>query len=308
MWELVVAEVGYQPDWTETLSASFMRNAFIGGALVALAAGALGYFVVVRQHAFAAHALAHIGFPGATGALLVGVPVTLGLAVFCVGGALAIALFGRRLAERDVATGTILAFATGLGVLFASLATRSASTVTSVLFGNLLAISVDELVTFGIFTAGLVAVLVTIGRPLVFASVNPEVAEARGVPIRALNVVFMVLLALVITMAIQVVGTLLLFGLVVTPPASALAFTARPMRVAVLGTAIALSSVVIGLVLSAMFNLPPSFVIITIAFVVWLASLWVTRQRRPPQPIPTGDVHVHARASVLAPPTRVGPG
>jgi zinc/manganese transport system permease protein len=297
----MLAEVGYQDDWVEILGAEFMRNAFIGGALVAIAAGALGYFVVVRQHAFAAHALAHIGFPGATGALLVGAPVMLGLAVFCVGGALAIGLFGNRMAERDVATGTILAFATALGVLFASLSTRSANTVTSVLFGNLLAISTDELLTFGAFTVGLLVVVTVIGRPLVFASVNPRVAEAKGVPVRALNIAFMVLLALVITMAIQVVGTLLLFGLVVTPPASALAFTARPLRVAALGTLIALASVAIGLVLSAMFNLPPSFVIVSVAFAVWLVSVGVARSQRRERSVPTGDAHLDAPGSVLAP-------
>ena len=165
--------------------------------------------------------------PGATGAVLIGVPVTLGLAVFTVAGALAIGLMGKRLADREIATGTILAFATGLGVLFNSMTTRNANAVTNVLFGNLLAISTDQLVTFGLFTLGLGIVLAIVARPLVFASVNPEVAEAKGVPVRALGVVFMVALALVITMAVQVVGTLLLFGLVVTPAAAALAITAH---------------------------------------------------------------------------------
>ncbi len=268
----VLAEVGYQSNWTDALTSEFMRNAFVGGALVALAAGAMGYFVVVRQHAFAAHALAHIGFPGATGALLVGAPVMLGLAVFCIGGSLAIAAFGEKLSERDVATGSILAFATALGVLFSSLSTRSANTVTNVLFGNLLAISPGDLIVFGCFTAGLLAVMIMIGRPLVFASVNPRVAESRGVPVRALNVAFMVLLALVVTMAIEVVGTLLLFGLVVTPAATALVITARPLRVALLGGFIALASVAIGLVLSAMFNLPPSFLIVGLSFAVWVGT------------------------------------
>ena len=144
-----LAEVSFQSNWWQVLQSDFMRNALIGGAVVAVAAGLLGYFVVIRQHAFAAHALAHIGFPGATGAILIGVPVTLGLAVFTIGGALAIGLLGRQVADREVSTGTILAFATGLGVLFNSLASRNANTITNVLFGNLLAISTDELVTFG---------------------------------------------------------------------------------------------------------------------------------------------------------------
>jgi zinc/manganese transport system permease protein len=275
----VLAAIGYQSDWVDILSAGFMRSAMIGGVLVALAAGLLGYFVIVRQHAFAAHALAHIGFPGATGAVLIGVPVTLGLAVFTVGGALAIGLLGKRLAEREIATGTVLALATGIGVLFNSMTTRNA--VTNVLFGNLLAVSHDQLWTFGLFTLGLAIVLAVVARPLVFASVNPEVAEAKGVPVRLLGVVFMIALALVITMAVQVVGTLLLFGLVVTPAAAALAISARPATVAVLSTLFGVLCVLVGLLLSAMFNLPPSFVIVTLSFVIWLVAIVATRERHP---------------------------
>lgn len=276
---VVAARIGYQSNWVDVLSAGFMRNAIIGGLLVAVAAGVLGYFVIVRQHAFAAHALAHIGFPGATGAILIGVPVTLGLAVFTVGGALAIGLLGKRLADREIATGTILALATGLGVLFNSMTTRNASAVTSVLFGNLLAISTQQLWTFGLFTLVLALVLAAVARPLVFASVNPEVAEAKGVPVRLLGVVFMVALALVITMAVQVVGTLLLFGLVVTPAAAALAISARPSVVALLSTAFGATSVVVGLLLAAMFNLPPSFAIVTLSFAIWLGSIVIYRER-----------------------------
>lgn len=283
----LLAEVSFQSNWWEVLQTDFMRNALIGGAVVAVAAGLLGYFVVIRQHAFAAHALAHIGFPGATGAILIGVPVTLGLAVFTIGGALAIGLLGRQVADREVSTGTILAFATGLGVLFNSLASRNANTITNVLFGNLLAISTDELVTFGLLSAVVIAVLAVIARPLTFASVDEHVAEARGVRVRALGVVFLVLLALVITMAVQVVGTLLLFALVVTPSATALRLTARPMRVALLGTAIGLFGVVGGLTLSTMFNLPPSFFVVSLVFVIWLVTLAATRTRHGGTPAAT---------------------
>ena len=269
----LLAGIGYQQNWIDVLGATFMRHAFIGGTLVALASGLIGYFVVVRRDAFAAHALAHIGFPGATGAALVGAPVTLGLAVFCVAGGLAIGAFGKRVDRREVATGTVLAFATSLGVLFASMATDSAASVTSVLFGNLLAISTDQLIVFGAMTVVLVVAMVIIARPLLFASISPEVAEARGVPVRALAIAFLVLLALVVAMATQVVGTLLLFALVVTPAAAALALTARPVVVVAGATAIALGIVWGGLVISAMFNLPPSFPIVSLAFATWLAAL-----------------------------------
>ena len=281
--------VEFQPDWLEVLQSPFMQHALIGGSLVAVAAGLLGYFVITRQNAFAAHALAHIGFPGATGAILVGAPVTLGLAVFCIGGGLLIGLLGRRVADREMATGTILALATALGVLFASLASANAGTTTAVLFGNLLAITTDQLLVYGAFTAVVVLVLALIARPLVFASVDPAVAEARGVPVRALGLAFVVLLALTITMAVQVVGTLLLFALVVTPAATALRITARPGVVAALSVGLALVSVWGGLVLATMVDLPPSFFVVALAVLAWLVVLAATgprarrrRVRRPP--------------------------
>jgi len=150
-----------------------------------------------------------------------------------------------------------------------------------VLFGNLLAISTDQLWVFGGFTAVVVGVLAVIARPLVFSSVDPTVAEARGVPVRALGVAFVVLLALTITMAVQVVGTLLLFALVVTPAAAALRMTARPGLVAVIAVGIALGSVWVGLVLSAMVNLPPSFFVTSLAVLTWAVTLLVTRDRAP---------------------------
>jgi zinc/manganese transport system permease protein len=282
-----LAAVRFQSNWLQILQSPFMQHALIGGSLVAVAAGLLGYFVITRQNAFAAHALAHIGFPGATGAILVGAPVTLGLAVFCVGGGLLIGLFGRRVADREMATGTILALATALGVLFASLASANASTTTSVLFGNLLAISQDQLLVYGAFTLAVVGTLAVLARPLMFASVDPAVAEARGVPVRALGLAFVVLLALTITMAVQVVGTLLLFALVVTPAATALRITARPVRVAVISVALALGAVWGGLVLSAMVDLPPSFFIVSLAVTAWVVVLAVVgrRSRRPAQPL-----------------------
>jgi zinc/manganese transport system permease protein len=276
----LLAEIGWQANWLDVMSTTFMHHALIGGTLVAISSGLIGYFVVIRRDAFASHALAHIGFPGATAAVLLGAPVTLGLAVFCIGGGLAIGALGKRVDRREIATGTVLAFATSLGVLFASMAAQSANTITNVLFGNLLAISEDQLVTFGVLTVVVVLALGVMARPLLFASINPQVAEAKGVPVRALGVAFMVLLAIVITMAVQVVGTLLLFALVVTPAATAIAITARPVAVVSIGTAIGLVAVWAGLVLSAMFNLPPSFPIVTIAFVGWLVTLALTRDSR----------------------------
>ena len=254
--------------------------------------------VVVRQHAFAAHALAHIGFPGATAAILVGAPVTLGLAVFCVGGGLLIGLFGKRVAEREIATGTVLAASMGLGVLFASLASANASATTSVLFGNLLAISSDQLLVFGGFTVAVVVALAVLARPLLFASVDPTVAEARGVPVRGLGIAFTVLLALTVTMAVQVVGALLLFALVVTPAATALHLTARPGRVAAISVVLALAAVWIGLVLAAMVDLPPSFFIVGVSTLFWAVAL-TTVPRRHRRAATTTHEHHHPVSASL---------
>jgi zinc/manganese transport system permease protein len=269
--------IGYQDNWWQILMSPFMHNALLGGTIVALAAGLIGYFIVVRNTAFAAHALAHIGLPGATGAVLVGLPVAFGLGVFCVGGALVIGALGKRATDREVATGTVLALATGFGLFFNSLATKNSNTITNVLFGNLLAISGEQIATF----AGLLAVLaLTIGlvyRPLLYSSVNAQVAEAKGVPVRMLSLIFMALLGLAITMAVQAVGTLLLFALVVTPAATAIMLTPRPSAAMLISTVISLVSVWLGLGLSAVFNLPPSFVIVTIACSVWFV-VWASQR------------------------------
>lgn len=276
-----VMAFGYQDNWWPILTSPFMRSALVGGTIVALAAGLIGYFVVVRNTAFAAHALAHIGLPGATGAVLLGLPVALGLGVFCVGGALIIGVLGNRRSDAEVATGTVLALATGFGLFFNSLATKSSSTMTNVLFGNLLAISREQLVTFAVLLVLLAACIGFIYRPLLYTSVNVEVAQAKGLPVRLLSMIFMALLGLAITMAVQAVGTLLLFALLVTPAATAIMLTPKPPTAMIISTVISVVSVWLGVAMSAMFNLPPSFVIVTIACGVWLVVWTLERQVRP---------------------------
>lgn len=269
--------IQFQSNWVEIIESDFMRIAFAAGCLVAIASGLIGYFVIVRGSMFASHALAHIGFPGATAAALVGVPVLTGLVVFTLAGAVAIGLLGKKASDREIATGTVLAFATALGVLFASLASQNTSTVTNILFGNLLAVSTQQLMVFSILLLILVVALVVLFRPLLFASIDPAVAEARGVPVKALGVAFMILLALVVSMAVSVVGVLLIFALLVTPAAAALRFTARPGWVIFVSAAIGTIAVVAGLVIAAMINLPPSFFIVSIVFLIWLVSIAFTR-------------------------------
>lgn len=275
------AAIAFQSNWVEVISSDFMRTAFTAGTLVAVASGLIGYFVIVRGSMFASHALAHIGFPGATGAALVGTSVMTGLVAFTVIGAVVIGLLGKRASDREIATGTVLAFATALGVLFASLASENTSTVTNILFGNLLAITTGQLIIFAVFLGVLVVVLGALFKPLLFASIDPAVAEARGVPVKGLGVIFMVLLALVVSMAVSVVGVLLIFALLVTPAAAALRFTARPGWVILWSAIIGVFSVIAGLIIAAIVNLPPSFFIVSLVFIIWLVSVTIRRDSSP---------------------------
>ena len=264
--------VSFQENWLEVLNADFMRKAFMAGIVTAVASGAIGYFVILRQQAFASHALAHIGFPGATAAILIGIPITLGMVTFTVVGAIAMALAGNRLNDRDIATGTILAFATGLGLFFSNIASTAAANVTNVLFGNLVAVTTSQLISFAVFLCLILLIIAVCYRPLLFTSISPEVAQARGLNTGRLNLVFLVTLALTITMAVQTVGVLLVFALIVTPPATALLLTARPLPALFVSIAIGTLAVIGGLVVSTMFNLPPTFFIVSITTLLWIIA------------------------------------
>ncbi len=269
----------FDPDWMNVLSASFMTNAFLAGLAIAIATGAMGYFTIARHSTFAAHALAHIGLPGATGAALLGVPVSAGLGIFAFGGALVIGALGKRASQREIATGTVLAFATGLGLFFARLSSSASQQLQSILFGSILTISRDQLVGFAIFDVILILLLAVIYRPLLFSSLDEQVAQAKGVPIRVMNVAFMVIMAGVITVAVPAVGTLLIFALVITPAATAMIITASPFRAMIVSSVLCLAAIWGGLVLSAMFPAPPSFIIVTLSTLFWAIAKAISAWR-----------------------------
>ncbi|PLS29453.1 metal ABC transporter permease [Bifidobacterium parmae] len=273
-------DFSFDPNWMDTLTAPFMANAFLAGLCIAFAAGVMGYFTIARHSTFAAHALAHIGLPGATGAVLLGLPVSLGLGAFALGGALVIGALGKRVSEREIATGTVLAFATGLGLFFARLSSSASQQMQSILFGSILTITTMQIIGFAIFDAVLLAVLAVIYRPLLFSSLDEQVAQAKGVPVGWMNVAFMAIMAGVITIAVPAVGTLLIFALVITPAAAANIVASSPLRAMVAAGAICLVSIWGGLVLSAMFPAPPSFIIVTISTLFWAAAKAVEALRR----------------------------
>lgn len=253
-------------DAQQIFQYAFMRNAFAAGTIVAIVAGVVGYFVVLRSLSFAGHALSHIGFAGATAAVVVGASPVAGLLVFTVGAGLGMGALGKRIYGRDVVIGIVLAWMLGLGVLFLSLYTGYATEAYALLFGEILGISQrDVLITL---IAGVVTLLAiaAIFRPLLFASLDEDVAEARGVPVRWLGVVFMALLALAVSEAVQVVGVLLIFALLVTPAAIAERLTTRPGVAILLSVALALGITWSGLTIAFYAPYPVSFFITTIAF------------------------------------------
>jgi zinc/manganese transport system permease protein len=249
---------------------AFMQHAYIAGAIVAIVAGVVGYFVVLRSLSFAGHALSHIGFAGATGAVALGVNPIYGLLVFTVGGAVGMGALGKRIYGRDVVIGIVLAWMLGMGVLFLSLYSGYATEAYALLFGEILGISQTDVVVTLVAGAVTLAAIAIMFRPLLFASVDSDVAEAKGVPVRLLSILFMVVLAISVSEAVQVVGVLLIFALLVTPPAITERLTARP------GTAIALSILLallftwVGLFVSFYLPYPVSFFITTLAFVTYL--------------------------------------
>jgi zinc/manganese transport system permease protein len=252
----------------------FMQNALVVGTLVALLAGAIGYFVVLRGQSFAAHMLSQVGFPGAAAGVLLNVSPVVGLIVFCVGGALGVSLAGRSVdagkRAESAAVGSILAFSLALGLLFFRLYAGQIQGIYAFLFGTILGITdVDVLVT-AVTTLVSLAVLAVIGRPLLFASVDPEAAEARGVPVRAISVLFLVLVALSVAETVRVIGTLLIFALLVTPAAAAQQLTARPAFAFGLTIALSLLFVWAGLAIAYFSLYPVGFFVTSVAFGTYL--------------------------------------
>lgn len=249
----------------------FMVHAFEAGTIVAIVAGAIGYFVVLRSSAFAAHALSHIGFAGAAGAVVLGLSPIAGLLVFTVGAGTAIGALGNRLRGRDVTIGIVLAWTLGLGVLFISLYRGYANEAYAILFGLILGISQNEVYVTVIAGVITIAALVFVYRPLLFASVDEELATAKGVPVTALSIGFMAILAVAVTEAVQVVGVLLIFALIVTPAAIAVRFTSRPALAIAIGVVLALVFTWLGLAIGYFSPHPVSFFITSIAFATYLA-------------------------------------
>jgi zinc/manganese transport system permease protein len=262
-WNLVA-------DAQNMLSFAFMRNAFAAGTASALVAGLVGYFVVLRASSFAAHAISHIGFAGAAGAVLIGINPVLGVGALSLAASVSMGLLGRRLRGRDVVIGLVMAASLGLGYLFIGLYTGNATDAYAVLFGQIFGITAGAVRITLLTSAVVLALLAAIYRPLLFASLDEEVAEARGIRVGAVGLGFMMLLALAVSEAVQVSGVLLIFALLVAPGAIAGRVFRRPAAALALSAALAILITWASLALAFYTPYPVSFYVTTLAFVLYL--------------------------------------
>lgn len=251
----------------------FMRNAFAAATVVSIVSGVVGYFLVLRGQTFAGHALAHVGFTGATGAVLVGITPLWGLVLMTLAAGIGMGAFGERLAQRDVAIGLVLAFSLGLGLLFLHFFTAYASQATTLLFGNVLAVGMDTVWTLlGLGVISLAA-LAVISRPLLFASLQPELAEAKGVSLRLYSMLFLAIVALTTAECAQIVGVLLVFALMVGPAAAAQRLTRTFARGIILSAILALCEAWLGIALAFYTDWPTSFWITALSVTVYLCAV-----------------------------------
>ncbi|MEU9017838.1 metal ABC transporter permease [Actinomadura sp. NPDC048394] len=248
-----------------------VRNSLIAGAVLGLVGGLAGTFVVMRDLAFAVHGISELSFAGAAAALLLGAGVAGGSIAGALLAAALIGVLGTRARDRGSVIGVLMPFGLGLGVLFLSLYKGRAANKFGILTGQIVAIDTPRLSWLLATSAVVLVCLAVMWRPLAFASLDPDVAAARGVPVRALSPVFMLVLGLAVAVSVQVVGALLVLALICTPAAAAVRVTASPVLVPVLSAALATVSVVGGILLSLGAGVPISPYVTTISFVLYAA-------------------------------------
>lgn len=259
--------------------APYLLTAWVSGTVVAVVAGVVGFFVVLRGNTFFAHAVPHGAFAGAAGAVLIGVDPLLGLGAFAAAGAIGIVLLGRR-ARHDVVTALTLVTMLALGALFLSRSREYAAEVFALLFGQILGVAPGQIATMLVLGAGCLAIVALVARPLLLASVLPSLAAARGVRVGAIDLVFALVLAAATTVSVPVVGALLMFALLVGPPAAAQILARTPGQGLALSLGLTLVTVWSAIALSVGTDLPIGFFATAIGAVLYAASRLLARARR----------------------------
>jgi zinc/manganese transport system permease protein len=286
-WDLVA-------DVRQLFAYPFMVNALEAGTVVAGLAGVIGWFMVLRRQSFTGHTVAVVGFPGAAGALLLGISTTCGFLVFALLAAAIIATVpssGRGGdSTQSAVTGTVQATALAFGFWFSSLYGGFTGGANALLFGSFLGITTGQVQVLVAVAAAAAAVLILLGRPLLFASIDPGVAAARGLPVRALSLVFLLLLAAAAAEVAQITGTLLVFALLVVPAAAAQTMTARPLLGIALAVTIGALVTWAALFLAYYEPYPIGFFLTSLAFAAYLIAALVTRRRKRPVQAPGRSV------------------
>ncbi|MBV8453300.1 MAG: metal ABC transporter permease [Deltaproteobacteria bacterium] len=257
----------------------FMNNAFAAAGIAAIVAGLVGFFLVIRGQTFAGHALSHIGFAGATGAGMIGLNPLWGLLGFALAAGIGMGMLGERISTRDVAIGVVLSLALGFGLLFLHYYTAFAAQATALLFGNVLAVERSTIAILAGLSVVTLSALAAIMRPLVFASLQPELAEARGVPLRLVSTAFLAIVAMAVSECAQIVGVLLVFTLMVGPPAAAQRLTTRLWSGLSLSAGLALMEAWLGITIAYYSDWPVSFCISVLSALVYFVSLALPQLR-----------------------------
>jgi zinc/manganese transport system permease protein len=264
----------------ELLQVHFVQSALIACAVLGLVAGVLAPLIVSRGMSFAVHGTAELSFTGGAAALLTGVGVEFGAVAGAVVAALVFGLLGLRQRERDSVIGVVLAFGLGLGVLMLALYPGRASNKFGLLTGSIVAVDTTNITVLGTVSVIVIGALAVLYRPLLFASVDPDVALARGVPVRILSLVFAVLIGLTTALVVPIVGAILVLTVMIVPGAAAARVTANPVVATVLAVVFAETALLGGILLSLAPGLPISGYVAAIAFLIYVACRVVGRRSR----------------------------
>jgi zinc/manganese transport system permease protein len=285
--------------WSELFSFSnygelliLLRNSILAAAVLGLTGGLVGVFVMARDLPFAVHAISELSFAGAAAGLLFGIGVVEGSLAGSLTAALLIGILGSRARDRNSIIAVLMPFGLGLGIVCLSLYTGRAANKFGLLTGQIVAVDNPRLLSLVIICGIVIAALLVIWRPLMFVSVDPQVAEARGVHSVALSIAFMILLGMATAVSVQIVGALLVLSVLVTPTAAALRVSASPVLVPLLSTLFALTAMLGGILLAVGGSIPISPYVTTISFLIYLACrAWAAHQNRQARSTPIGIAH-----------------
>jgi zinc/manganese transport system permease protein len=285
-----------------------VRNSILAGAVLGVVGGLIGPFVVARNMPFAVHGISELSFAGASASLLLGVNVVTGSLVGSVVAALLIGLLGSRARDRNSVIAVLMPFGLGLGILCLALYKGRAANKFGLLTGQIVSVDNPQLGFLVVIAAVVVITLLVVWRPLMFASVDPDVAAAAGIPVRTLALVFMLALGLATAVSVQIVGALLVLSLLVTPAAAALRVTVNPLLVPVLSVVFAVTSVVGGILLALGGGLPISPYVTTISFAIWVVCRIVgaRKDRRGRDRVAVREQHGPGEPGLPATPTKEG--